>query len=95
MADKIYKDDIGTILILDTKSTLTGATEASIKYKKPDGIEGTWVGEVFETTKVKYVVEDGDLDMAGKWTLQVYVELASWKGRGEAVQMKVYGHFNS
>ena len=35
------------------------------------------------------VVQAGDLDVAGDWQLQAYVEFPTWKGRGEVATMKV------
>ena len=38
---------------------------------------------------IKYVVQAGDLDVAGDWQLQAYVEFPTWKGRGEVATLKV------
>ena len=32
---------------------------------------------------------EGDLDVAGDWQLQAYVEFPTWKGRGEVATLKV------
>jgi hypothetical protein len=40
-------------------------------------------------TSIKYVVQVGDLDVAGDWQLQAYVEFPTWKGRGEVATLKV------
>ena len=36
-----------------------------------------------------FVVQAGDLDVAGDWQLQAYVEFPTWKGRGEVATLKV------
>lgn len=93
MASKVYRGDIGTAIILDTRSPIDGATKASIKFKRPQGTSGEWVGGVYEGTKIKYIIEDGDLDTAGIWFLQAYVETPAWKGRGETVRLVVFNDF--
>ena len=40
-------------------------------------------------TSIKYVVQAGDIDMAGDWDMQAYVELPTWKGRGAISTLKV------
>lgn len=79
---KIYKDSIGVQIILDTKEDLTLADEVSIKVKKPGGTAVGWVGAVYQVTKIKYVTEEDDLDLAGDYKLQAYVDFPDWKGRG-------------
>lgn len=92
MADesKVYLGDIGTDIILDTESALATATLLQIKYTKPDGATGLWTGVIADSTKVKYTTQDGDLDIAGLWSLQAYIELPTWEGHGERVDLQVY-----
>lgn len=35
------------------------------------------------------LVETGDLNVAGTWELQAYLEMPGWKGRGEWSPLKV------
>lgn len=35
------------------------------------------------------LAQAGDLDVAGDWQLQAYVEFPTWKGRGEVATLKV------
>jgi hypothetical protein len=42
---------------------------------------------------MKYIVKQGDWDEAGWWTLQAYVELPGWKGRGDSVKFKLEPEF--
>lgn len=87
---KIYKGDIGTEIRLNTGVDLQSAV-VSIYYKKPSGTTGYWSSTVDDSTYVLYTIQDGDLDEAGEWTLQTYVELLSgWKGHGEIVSMMVW-----
>ena len=89
MSNMIFLNDVGTEIILDTRVDISAATTANILYTKPDGTTGTWVGVVYDTTKVKYTVVTDDLDVTGDWKLQVSVVLPSWSGRGEYAQMAV------
>jgi hypothetical protein len=85
-----HEGDIGTEILLDTGVDITDATLAEIKYQKPDGTTGSWTGVVDSTTKVKYVTLANDLDQAGQWLFQSYVETPTWKGHGETVSHKVW-----
>ena len=49
----------------------------------------TWNAVQDAETSIKYVVQAGDLDVAGDWQLQAYVEFPTWKGRGEVATLKV------
>jgi len=94
MTDKVYKNDIGTAIILDTTEDIQAQTELKILYQKPSGVEGYWDGSVVETTKVRYVTISGDLDESGLWYLQVYLAIPDWRGYGETVEMKVYNQWD-
>lgn len=85
-----HEGDIGTEILLDTGVDITAATLVQIKYQKPDLTTGVWTGVVDNTTKVKYVTLAGDLDQAGEWLFQSYVETPTWEGHGESVQHKVW-----
>jgi len=88
--NKVYVGDIGTIIYVDVKETITSATVLQLKVKKPDEIEYTWAASLEGTTKLKYVAISGDFNQEGIYYLQAYVELPSWKGRGETVSFRVY-----
>ena len=85
----VYAGDIGTEFRLDTGLTLTGATGVAIKVKKPDGTTDTWVGTVYDTTKIKYVTVSGDVVDSGVYQLQAYVDKDGFKGCGDIVKEKV------
>lgn len=76
-------------IVLDTGQDLTSATVTNIKYIKPDGTSGTWTGVSYDTTKVKYEVQSGDLDDIGLWTLQAIVTIGGRTGYGDLVKMQV------
>ena len=56
-ANKVYVEDAGTVVLLNTGTDLTEATVTNIKVKKPDGSEHTWVGTIHETKYVKYITQ--------------------------------------
>ena len=94
MTDKVYKNDIGTAIILDTTENITAQTVLKILYQKPSGTVGEWAATVFQTTKARYVTISGDLNEKGLWYLQIYLEIPAWKGYGETVEMYVYDQWN-
>lgn len=90
MANKIFKGDTGTDIILDAGEDLTSQTELKIKYKKPSGTTGEWVATVQNSTEAVYTTQAGDLDESGTWRLKIYVVLPNWSGHGEPVDMEIY-----
>jgi len=89
---KTYVGDIGTKILLDSSSTLTGATVKRIYYRKPlTGTTGHFDAEIEDTTKLYYTTDSADdLDEAGDWILQIYVETATWTGHGEECTHTIY-----
>jgi len=90
---KYYVGDIGTEIIVDTCSDLTAATKTELIVEKPDGTIENWDGTVFELTKIRHVVVAGDFDQSGEYTLQAYVEMPGWKGKGNATNFRVSSAF--
>ena len=87
---KVYLNDIGTDIILNAGSSLTGESTLQIKYQKPSGDSGVWEADVYNTNYAKYTTISGDLNEAGTWLLRIYTKLISWHGHGNVVEMKVY-----
>jgi hypothetical protein len=90
---KYYVGDIGTEIIVDTCSDISTATLVSLKVKKPDDTEVEWVGAIYDTTKIRYIVLAGDFDQSGKYRVQSYVEMPGWEGRGDTTYFKVSADF--
>jgi len=91
-ANRVFKGDVGTVIKIDVGVDLTNATVLKIKYIKPvSKRKGEWVASVNvnEPTKLVYIVQEGDLDEAGTWILQPYIEFSDWKGRGSKVFLEV------
>ena len=72
MANKIYKGDIGTEILLDTGTNILAASTHDIKYEKPDNTVGTWTATIKDTTKVSYIIQSDDLDQIGEYEVQDY-----------------------
>ena len=90
MADTIiHVGDVGTIFRLtiteDDDVTAVNVSGASVKkfyFAKPDGTKVNKTAE-FNTTgvdgKLKYTAVAGDIDTAGRWQVQAYVEIGAAK----------------
>ncbi len=83
MANKYYVGDIGTDIIVDCGEDISAATVKRIKYRKPDGTEGYWEADVYLSNYLKYTVLINDWDLSGKWSINSYIEIGTWKGHGE------------
>ncbi len=90
MADTIiHVGDVGTIIRLtiteDDNTTAVDVSLASVKkfyFQKPDGAKLNKAAE-FNTDgtdgKLKYTITAGDIDTAGRWQVQAYVEIGAAK----------------
>lgn len=71
---------------------ISGATDSKIYYKKPNGTEGEWAASVVDN-RVEYQTVSGDLDQAGVYKLQSWVEIGAFQDRGDTVEFQVYDFF--
>ena len=86
----VFVGDVGTVIRLDTDETISTATVLRIYYKKPrNNGTGFWAGSLYSTDTVEYTTVEDDIDTAGTWELQAYVEMPDWLGRGTVVEMEV------
>jgi len=76
----IHVGDIGTVIIFDVGESLAAATVHKLLYLKPDGVSGEWEGTVDGTTLTFTTTAATDLDVAGRWMIQAYIDLGTWKG---------------
>ena len=89
---QLFVDGYGIELLVDTGIDLTGADEVKILYKKPNNQHGEWVGEVNDTTKIKYILAPGDVDVHGIWYIQSYAKFSDSELYGEKVPVEVLEH---
>ena len=89
MSTQVFVGDVGTEIALDCGTALSTASVRRIIAKKPNGTRVTWTAVADGTNGIKYVTQANDLDVAGTWQLQAYVELPTWKGSGAVASMTV------
>jgi len=97
LAEKIYKGDIGTkiIAVIDTSEDISGGTH-TFKVWKPDGTTTTWTAtyELSGSDKTIYhTTVSGDLNVAGTYKLQPYIDITTWVGHGNTIKLKVYDNY--
>lgn len=89
---KTYVGDVGTRITLTLGEDASTATVRTIKYEKPNGSVGGWDAELGADNESIYydTASADDLDQAGTWTLESYVEMPTGKWHGERVRLRVY-----
>jgi len=97
LPSKIYKNDIGTVIeiVIETDEDISGATELSFLVTKPDNSTDTWTATyslVDSDKTLSYTTIEGDLNVAGYYYIQPYIDIATWSGRGNTVRFKVYDY---
>jgi hypothetical protein len=85
---KHYKDDIGTVIKVNTKNDIGDATKVSLLVKKPSG-------QTFTDYGIRYVVLAGDFNEVGVHCLQSYIETSAGNWKGDLVQFRIYDDFDS
>jgi len=90
---KHYVGNIGTEIIVNCGTDISGATAQSLKVKKPSGAIVNWLATIYNTNFLKYSVASRDFDEAGVYELQAYIVMPSWIGRGETTTFTIYKSF--
>ena len=87
----IHVGDIGAIIGIDLAGTvnLAAATAVYIKYRKPNGDEGTWTGTVNGEIIQYTTTAATDVDQYGVWIMQATFELPTWSGSSKMVAIPV------
>jgi hypothetical protein len=88
----IHAGDVGTKIriVPDDGTSLSGATDVQLRLKKPNHTLITRNAAIVDGA-VQYVTVEGDIDVAGKWAAQAYVDLTTWKGSSKTVFFTVDG----
>jgi len=93
--NKVYVGDVGTEILVDTGVALATATVLELHVMKPGATAPvTWTGTISGATSISYLVIAADLDVAGDYTVQPYLEMPDWKGHGHAARFHVWPEFN-
>lgn len=95
---ELHVGDIGTIMHFTIKESgvavqLFGATTKTLLLEKKDKTVISRALAFHSTVDdgvLTYTTTTGDLDQAGKWNAQIYLELPNWKGHTSKVSMTVY-----
>lgn len=94
MSNVVYKGDIGTVILLDTGMTITGATGITIEVLKPSNTTSSWPGTIHtDNRSVKHTIVSGEFNEVGTYVLQAKLTLAGGTWRGESVKLIVKDHF--
>lgn len=86
---EVFTGDVGTEIEVDCGVDVSTATVRKLKVRRPNGTQVEWAASAKGTTKISYVVADGDLSMPGVWQIQAYIEMPGWKGRGGIAKLEV------
>ena len=82
--------DIGTKIRYNAQESLADQDVLKLKYRKPDKTTGEWPAVVYSDTYAEYTtLLATDLDVAGLWFLQIYIETPGWKGHSEIKKFDV------
>jgi len=80
----VQRGFVGLKIILSTVIDISAGTVFKIFYRKPSNQVGEWVAVKETNSSVSYTTTGtSDLDEAGVWEFQAYVETPSWKGFGK------------
>jgi hypothetical protein len=81
---KIYKGQTALRIVLRTFTDLEGVAGAEVRYKKPDGVCGSFPAGVSGGGEgvIFHECLEGDIDMAGWWSFWAFVTFAD--GRSAA-----------
>lgn len=93
MANKHYIGEVGTDIIVDCGSVITGATGIKLKVKKPDGSTAEWGADIEGTNHLKHTTIASDFNQAGTYYLQSLLTLSGWTGLGETAIFDIYNPF--
>lgn len=91
---KIYVGDVGLVITADIGENTAGASLTQFMVKKPDGTSATWTATIVDDFHISYTTLAADLNMAGPYKVQAYVEWgSSSKHRGESFIIQVYEQY--
>jgi len=93
---KFYTDEVGRVISVSVGIDLTGATIKKILVLKPNGQKPEWTGVVTGSAVegvFSYTTVAGDLNCAGVWKVQAYVENSGKKVYGQTATFTVYDKF--
>jgi hypothetical protein len=102
MSNEVHVGDIGTVFEVTIQESgvtldISTATTKQIILRKPSGASMTKTA-AFSTDgkdgKIRYASISGDLDVAGKWSLQAYLATPAWQGKSDIQALQVYANLS-
>lgn len=84
----VFKNQGYLTITAETGLDLTSATNPRILYKNPNGTTGHFVATK-SGTQLVYQCSDTDLDIAGEWQFQAFVEIGGLNAYGEIFRQTV------
>jgi hypothetical protein len=91
--NRIFKGQSALRIILKTFTDLEGIISAVIKYRKPDGVSGSFGAGVLDRAKGTIFHEciEGDIDQAGWWVMWAFITFADGRtAAGEGAKVFVW-----
>jgi hypothetical protein len=86
--------DVGIEIIFDLGEDISAATAHKFIYRKPNGVSGEFTTTLL-TTQLKYATtSSADLDQAGLWTIQAYIEMPGIKAHTAPAKFEVGGNLS-
>ena len=86
---KTFKGAVGFKIIQPVSRDISDATLMEIKYKKPGGTYGEWQAQQENDKVISYTTVSGNLDEAGTWIMQAYIETPAYKLHGLPARLEV------
>ncbi len=83
----VFKDQTLLTIELDTFDNMEGSSVTEILFKKPNKTKGKWTAEK-QGTKLRYVIQPGNIDVYGTWEFQAYAEINGKVIFGEIAEYK-------
>ena len=93
MANKVFLNDVGTVLEIDMKENISTATGLKLEVQKPDGTVVEWTPTIYGTNYLRYTTVAGDLNKVGTYFINPKLTIGGWTGEGDTVQFTVYAPF--
>lgn len=91
--EKIYVQSLGVTVVVETDIDLTNATETTLLVRKPNGGDVIWSADKYETTKMAYFLQAGDLSEKGIYKIQAKAVFADKVLYGATLPFRVWEQF--
>ena len=90
---KHYIGEIGTRIIVKADSDISSASGVFLYVQKPNSSVETWSGTIESGVYITHIVQAGEFDQTGTYSVQPWVAMSGWSGYGETDEFKVYKRF--